>query len=495
MANIARISSWPLTWKVPVLVAGLMVGIAVLISQVVLSRLATDQENNLRQLTSAYLDGLSAAVLPTAIRADTWEAFDALDRARTRYSGVDARYAIVELPNGKVLAASDPIRFPVQSVIPAELARRFPAEDGLIIDNGAARAWLARTLREEGFAVGRILAEIDIADLLRVRREVLLTLILVNAGLTVAFAAIGYAALKRMLQPLGVLTAYVERIRDGRVEFIPEQNRQRLASEFGQIFDRFNAMAHAVGERESLASRLAEQEKYAMLGRLASGMAHEVNNPLGGLFNALDTLRRHGGDSSVREATLNLLQRGLTHIRNLVRSTLVIYRAEASPHSLKAADIDDLRLLIEPEAARKSIRLGWINDIRAEIPVAAGSVRQATLNLLINACAATPPGGTVRLSALTKDSSLTISVGDEGPGLPTEQVDYLVAGSDDTPPAGGGLGLWIVRRLVAEEGGSIRVTASENLKTVVQVVWPFKKEAGSNREKLNARSEALIHAE
>ena len=50
-------------------------------------------------------------------------------------------------------------------------------------------------------------------------------------------------------------------------------------------------------------------------------MAHEVNNPLGGLFNALDTLRRHGDDASVREATLSLLERGLTHIRNVVRST------------------------------------------------------------------------------------------------------------------------------------------------------------------------------
>ena len=113
--RLAPLRSWPLAWKVPLLVAVLMVGIAALISQVVLTRLRSDQETNLRLLTSAYLDGVSAAVLPTALRGDTWEAFDALDRARSRYSGVDVRYAIVVLPSGKVLAASDPVRFPVQS--------------------------------------------------------------------------------------------------------------------------------------------------------------------------------------------------------------------------------------------------------------------------------------------------------------------------------------------------------------------------------------------
>jgi signal transduction histidine kinase len=494
MAHLARIQSWPLTWKVPVLVAGLMVGIAVLISEVVLSRLRTDQETNLRLLTSAYLDGVSAAVLPPAMRADTWEAFDALDRARSRYSGVDVRYTIVVLPNGKVLAASDPVRFPVQSAVPAEVSRQFPPDDGLIIDSNAARAWLARTLREEGFSVGRILAEVDIADLLRVRREVLLTLLLVNGGLTLAFAAIGYIALKRMLRPLGILTSYVERVREGRVEPIPEQNRKSLASEFGQIFDRFNAMARAVSERETLASHLAEQEKYAMLGKLASGMAHEVNNPLGGLFNALDTLRRHGADAKVRESTLNLLQRGLTHIRNLVRSTLVIYRPDASRHIMRGADIDDLRLLVEPEATRRSIRLDWINDVGSQLPVAAGSVRQATLNLLLNACAATPPGGTVQLRAQAQGRSLIIDVGDDGPGLPVPMADYIVSGSDEAPPAWDGLGLWIVRRLVAEEKGSIRVVVADGLRTIIRVAWPFRQEAESDHEANSPNVEEVVHA-
>ena len=122
----ANIANWPLAWKAPLLAAGLLIGVALVISQIVLNRLESDQENNLRLLTSAYLDGLSAAVLPSAIHGDVWEAFAALDRARDRYAGLKVRFAIVALPNGNVLAASDPTKFPVQSAVPPDVARRFP---------------------------------------------------------------------------------------------------------------------------------------------------------------------------------------------------------------------------------------------------------------------------------------------------------------------------------------------------------------------------------
>ena len=122
----ARVANWPLAWKVPLLAAGLLIGVAFVISQTVLNRLESDQENNLRHLTSAYLDGLSTAVLRSAIHADVWETFDALDRARDRYAGLKVRFAIVALPNGKVLAASDPLKFPVQSAVPADIERALP---------------------------------------------------------------------------------------------------------------------------------------------------------------------------------------------------------------------------------------------------------------------------------------------------------------------------------------------------------------------------------
>jgi hypothetical protein len=134
MRRFLRIPAWPLTVTVPLLVAGLMIAVAVVISQIVVSRLVRDQETNLTLLANAYLDGLSAAVLPAVVRGDVWETFDALDRARGQYSGVEARYAIVALPNGSVLAASDPARFPIHSDVPAELRAKSPTEDGLVID-------------------------------------------------------------------------------------------------------------------------------------------------------------------------------------------------------------------------------------------------------------------------------------------------------------------------------------------------------------------------
>lgn len=172
----------------------------------------------------------------------------------------------------------------------------------------------------------------------------------------------------------------------------------------------------------------------------------------------------------------------------------MIYRREASNDSAGAADIDDLRLLIEPEAARKNLRLDWENEVRGKLSVAAGSMRQATLNLLINACAAAPSGGAVKLRAIEENNSLIIEIGDDGPGLPPALAKYLVAETDDTAPAGDGLGLWIVRRLVADEGGSIRVAIGDKAGTLISVTWPFRNDRSLQKGQDVLSGEEMIHA-
>ena len=478
MSRFPRLPAWPLTLKVPLLVAALMIAVAVIISQIVLSRLVKDQEANLTLLANAYLDGLSATVLPAVIRGDVWETFDALDRARGQYSGVKARYAIVELPDGSVLAASDPASFPIHNAVPTELRNKFLKEDGLVINDEVGRAWLTRGLRTEGFSVGRILAEIDIASLLRVRSQVVLTLILVNGGLALAFSLIGYFAVKHMLQPLGVLAGYVERVREGRVEPIPERYRKKVASEFGQLFDRFNAMARALSDRETLASHLAEQEKYAMLGRLASGMAHEVNNPLGGMMNAIDTIQSHSEDPEVLSKSLDFLKRGLAGIRNVVRAALVTYKGGSDTSLLTPTELDDLPFLVQHETGVRRLRLDWRNRVSEPLAIDGPAVRQITLNLLLNACAASPFGGAVAVEASCSDGALRIAVSDEGPGLPQDMAALLTSAGRIAAPSreGKGLGLWTTGNLIKRLNG-VAAVERRDTGTRIVVTLPIKTEA------------------
>lgn len=449
----------PITVRVPALVAGLMVIVSAVVTQQVLSRLADTQRANLEALTGAYLDGLSTAVTVPVLRDDIWEVFDQLDRAREKYSGVRPQSTVVTTMDDRVIAAGDPEEFPTQGKFPDELRARMPVRDGVAVDAATGRAFAARVLDYQGKSIGRIYAELDISHLLAERREVLLTLVSTNAILTLLLASVGYAAVRGMVRPIEVLTERFERGRDGRMDPIPQHLIGNRRGAFGRLFRRYNIMVRALNDRESLSQRLADEERLASLGRLASGLAHEINNPLGGLLNAVDTLERHGHDPAVRRAGTDLLKRGLQGMRDVVRSTLVAYRARDEQTALSRDDIDDLRYLIVHEVRRRSLTLDWRNALFGSVDLPGGPVRQATLNLLLNACAASPMEGQLGLTVGLRDARLRIEVSDRGPGMDRSFAAVLEAAAAPVAPHGPGLGLWIVRRVVDALGGRAEVRA------------------------------------
>lgn len=453
---------WPVTLKVPILVAGLMVGVSILVTDRVLERLVETQERHLDALAGAYLDGLSSAILPDVLRADVWEVFDALDRARLLYQDLNAVETVVTDAAGVVIASSDPLRYPTRTALP-DRETEGPPSDRVVIEAERGEARIRRVLLHQERPVGALHARLDVSGLLAERREVLTTLLLTNLALTLALAAVGYLAVRRMMQPVRVLSDHLNQGQQGPVVLIPEADIGAPGTEFGTLFRRYNALAAAVNERELLSERLAHEEKLASLGRLASGMAHEINNPLGGLFNALDTLRRHGERKDVRERSIALLGRGLSGIRDVVRATLVTYRGDRVGPRLTPADLEDLRVLIEPEMRRKAQRLEWRNDLDAPFGVSGSAVRDVVLNLLLNACAATPEGGRFSLHAVVEDGRLRIAVEDGGPGLPPRALSYLNSPLANRAPVEdrSGLGLWMVRRLVDEAGGSLEARNSD----------------------------------
>jgi signal transduction histidine kinase len=452
----------PITMKVPIVVAVLMVAVGAVASERVLSRLVATQERQIRDLTNAYLDGLASPLVEPVLRGDPWEIFDVLDQARQLDAAVRPVETVVTNAAGVVLAGSSPRHAPVGSQLPAE----FPAgQDHLskvLVQEAASRAFVDRRLLVEGRLVGTLHAEFDISQLLAERRDVFRTLLSTNAALTLLFAALGWFAVRQMVRPMKVLSDHLEGAQSGAVKPIPAGQLPSADSEAGRLFRRFNDMARAVAGNEALAARLSDEERLASLGRLASGMAHEINNPLGGLFNAIDTLRKHGDKPVVRAKTVALIERGLVGIRDVVRAALATYRVTERERRLTGQDFDDVRLLLGPELLRRHQTIEWSAASGPLPDLPSTPIRQAVLNLLLNASAASGEGGRLRFCVSgSNGSELLIEIADSGPGMPQDAAAILTG--DRTYAMlrdGKGLGLWMVRRLLGEVGGTIDVRTS-----------------------------------
>lgn len=478
MSMIRRLRSVPVTYRVPAIVALLMVVISAAISERVLDRLSRTQESFLNGLAETYLDGLSSAVVPAVLRGDVWEVFDALDRSSVSYEALAPVETVVTNSDGRVLAATDPNRIATFSQLPQNYSARYGS--GTVTIDGSTMTGLAqRQLVYQGQPIGTIYATFDVTHLFAERREILVTLLVTNGVLAALFALGGFMLVRRMIAPMRILESHMRAAADGSAEpILPEEFPSRT-SEAASLFRGYNALVRAERERANLAMQLAEDEKLASLGRLASGMAHEINNPLGGLFNAIDTLKKHGSTPGVRETSISLIERGLSGIRDVVEAALATYRPERSQRPLTADDLDDLRLLLKPELRRRRQRLDWDvgwNDER-ELPIKGGPIRQAALNLLLNASAVTPEGGAVSLRARRAERLLNIEVGDQGPGMPSDIAGILV--DQDPGPAvraGRGLGLWMVRRVIDDLGGSAAIEAKTDGGTTVTLKIPFEGE-------------------
>ncbi|HEX6265867.1 MAG TPA: HAMP domain-containing sensor histidine kinase [Burkholderiales bacterium] len=294
------------------------------------------------------------------------------------------------------------------------------------------------------------------------------------AWITLGIAAllvvpIGYWA-GRISTPLVELAAHMGRI--GKA--LPDPATVQLyegKDEIGQLGRAFRRMLRQLKEKERLEQQVVASERLAALGRLSAGIAHEINNPLGGMLNAIDTLKRHGRTDAMTARTLSLLERGLAHVRETVAALLV--EAKLAPHPLAREDVEDVMTLAHAEANRKSARLAWRNALPERVELPATQVRQILLNLLLNAVQAVRERGSVYCEVSASADGVLVRVVNDGAHIADDDLPYVFEPFVSGKEGGHGLGLWVTYQVVRQLGGTIRVTSRPG-ETVFSVGLPFE---------------------
>jgi signal transduction histidine kinase len=467
---VPRFRNLPVTLRAPLVMAGLMILLGLLASQSILAALGRVQDARLSETARLHVEGLSVALGPSVLRQDVWEVYDILDRARSAYDGQRLLLSIVADERGRILAATDPRRAPVGD----EVARF--EEDAVPPDTirmtGDPTLRIMAPLTYQGRQIGQIVTELDVTDLLAERRDVSMWLLFGNAAATALLAFGGWLAVAHILRPVGTLVLAMDDSK-GAPRPIPETDMPRGDPGLSRLILTYNRMTTAVESRADAERRLAERERFVSLGRLSSSLAHEVNNPLGGLLNAADTILSYADRPEVVKQSAELMQRGLSHLRDVTRAILDENRLDRIGQALRPEDLEDLKLLFEPEVASRAQSLHW-QVAAGAVELArfpAAPVRQVALNLLLNAGAAAGQGGLVGLSVTAAQDSLTFEVTNTGPGLGQADLDRLL--SSGALPLGGGVGLRLVHDLVCGLEGEIQHQRRDG-ETRIRVTLPMK---------------------
>ncbi len=477
MRLFSRLRRLPTTVRVPLMVVALMVGVSVVLSERVLDQLSKTQATYLHGLASAYLDGLIASITPSVLRQDSWEIFDGIERLQPTTDAILPTETVVTDKSGRVLAASDPTIRRTLDPIEATFAARFRSPE-VAIDPDTKSGYIQRAITYQGKTIGAVFAVFDITSLLEERQRVFVTLLATNSLITALLAMVGFLCVRRMIRPMQVLETHMLEAAAGSPTPIKEGAFPVAGGEASRLYHAYNELVKSDKERQYLSKQLAEEEKLASLGRLASSLAHEINNPLGGLMNVIDTLRRHGENRGVRQNSIELIQRGLSGIREVVQATLATHRPERLSRPIESSDFSDLKFLVRPELRRRQqtleIDAPSCVPLRREWP--AGPIRQAVLNLLLNAIAASPPRSRLAVEVEITAEHLQITVSDEGGGVPQAAKAVLERGGRPSAPEGRGLGLWVVREIANDLDARIEVVKVSEKRSAVRMCLPRKVE-------------------
>lgn len=290
-----------------------------------------------------------------------------------------------------------------------------------------------------------------------IKKIIILTLFLIVAGFGVIILLSN-----RFISPITQIATVMERTRgdylDAKVDVKGHDELAVLGERFNEMIARIK---NANEELKRTHEKLIQSEKLASVGILASGVAHEINNPLGGIFNCIQMLKLNGNNPELREKYLDLIKEGLDRIENTVSKLLWMSRkGDHKPTNINIKDsINSVYTFVGYKLKKGNIQFVNEVDDGLFIIIDPHDFHQVMLNLFINAIQAMKYEGYLIVRGYKEDSKIKVEVVDTGEGIAQENLSKIFDPFFTTKPSGEGtgLGLWLSYSIIKNYNGEITV--------------------------------------
>ena len=309
-------------------------------------------------------------------------------------------------------------------------------------------------------------------------------LILAGAG-AVIICLVSIVALAYLIQrPMVELQEKVALISEGNLD-VSVSFAQRN-DEIGDLGRNFNHMKQQLREsRKEIETmhrtQMSRAEHLATLGELATGLAHEIRNPLAGIAGVMEIVGRDLPADSPAIGVLGEVRHEVVHINKIVTELLEIARPK--PPVFRLGDVvsvaEHAALFARDQASVRRVRLEVLRgqDI-PQLEFDSGQIHQVLLNLLLNAVQACEAGDSVQVEFTGDAHYVVISVTDTGKGIPADVLPNIFRPFFTTKGNGTGLGLSLARRIVEEHGGWLEATSELGRGTQFRLSLPKTREEG-----------------
>jgi signal transduction histidine kinase len=473
--------SWPLAIKLSLTITAVVTAVGFMIGAVMVSQDWSRFNEELGEKALLLSESIAITTPKSMLRKDYWSLYLSLKNMTSRKHEIIT--AMILDAEGKIQAhlhpADNPMGLPFspentieQVLFKQAMATREPI---VISSGGYSKAGFQEgvvPLFSDQKYLGVVRVRLSVAQLHeKAIHSAFLVLVLVMVFVFIG-SVLGTIVSRRMVKPLTAVTQGLEAVGRGEMtDFAPVPVKNR--DEIGRLSVTFNQIMTELAEKKMLEEEIAMSEKLVALGRITAGVAHEVNNPLAGLLNCIDTLREHPNDKELIDRYLPVIDQGLHRIKDIVHNLLVGLKIEEGDEIESIDHIDKLHELITAEIGGRDINVIWDNIADKDLLIP-GKLEQIVFNLLKNAVEVLPDGGTVTFKMYLNGAYLNIEVSDDGPGIPSKIRSQLFDPFFTTKSNGTGLGLWVVYRLTQNLEGIIEVESEKDEGTTFHVSVPIK---------------------